>query len=99
MRAITRKEFVDENLEFTETVGSHDGDITKVRYVVIANDGEVYDGVLNEDHSFDDGFTNWQNVEVCERFGRFGENAEPIANKYMSRWYSESLYFDDVTGE
>jgi hypothetical protein len=100
MKKIPRQEFVDKHLDFTEIVDSegHQG-IKKIRYVVIDIDGEIYDGVLNEDGSFNDGFTIWENAEVYERFGRFSESANPIANKYMSRWYSETIYYNDVTGE
>src|SRR5688500_9271053 len=56
-------------------------------------------GVVNEDGSFDDGYTIWQNTEVCERFGRFSGDAQPIAHKYIARWYTETLYFHPRTEE
>ncbi len=99
MKTIARQRFIQENLDFLEIVDSDDEKIQKVRYVVIDLDGAVYDGVVDEDGTFNDGFTIWENAEVCERFSRSSGDAKPIANKYMSRWYSETLYFNDVTKE
>lgn len=68
MRTISRNRFVKERLDFVDIVDSDDANIRKVRYVMIDNkDGEIYDGVLNDDGSFDDGYTTWESVEVFER--------------------------------
>src|SRR5438045_3267215 len=97
MRTITRQRFIDENLDFTEIVESEDGEIKRVRYVVTDNDGVVYDGVVSDDGSFNDGYAIWENVDVCERFDRWPGDPQPIAHKYIGRWYSESLYFNPTT--
>jgi hypothetical protein len=99
MRTISRQRFIQENLDFLQIVDSDDGEMQKVRFVVVDDDGHVYDGVVDEDGTFNDGFTDWENVEVCERFGRFSGDAMPIAHKYISRWYTETVYFNQVTGE
>ena len=99
MNTISRKRLVEECLEFKKVVVSVNEAGQQVRYIIVDRDGIEYDGVLNEDGSLFDGFTEWQNSDVFDRFVRSEGNPKPIAKKYRFRWCTESLFFNDITSE